>query len=85
MFPTVNANYEDKHAIGSTTIKVDSIPDTCPICHQGIEPIKRFGWLENGKLFAIFQCPKKACRVLFIGLYRETIGIGPDILDPVYK
>ena len=82
---TVNANYETKHAIKSNTFKVDSIPDTCPICHQGIEPIKRFGWFENENLCAIFQCPKQACRVLFIGLYHETIGIGLDILDPVYK
>lgn len=85
MFPTVDANYQTKRAIKSNTFKVDSIPDTCPICHQGIEPIKRFGWFENEKLYAIFQCPKKACRVLFIGLYHETIGIGPYILDPVYQ
>lgn len=85
MFPTVDANYEAKHAIKSNTFKVDSIPDTCPICHLGIESIKRFGWFENEKLYAIFQCPKKACRALFIAHYYETIGFGPDILDPVYK
>jgi len=82
---TVIASYETEHAIKSTTIKVDSIPDSCPLCHQGIEPIKRFGWREDENLYAIFQCPKKACRELFIGLYHETIGIGPNTLDPVYK
>lgn len=82
---TVEASYETKHAIKSNTFKVDSIPDTCPICHQGIEPIKRFGWFENENLCAIFQCPKKACRELFIGLYYEPISFGPNILEPVYK
>ena len=82
---TVEANYKTRHAIKSNTFKVDSIPDTCPLCHQGIEPIKRFGWLEDEKLYAIFQCPKKACKALFIAHYYEPISFGPNILDPVYK
>jgi hypothetical protein len=85
MSPTIRANYEDEHAIKGETFKVDNIPDYCPCCHQGIEPIRRFGWLEDKILYAIFQCPKKACRALFIGLYYVTIGLGPDILDPPFK
>jgi len=85
MSPTVRAYYEEEHAIQSTMFKVDSIPDTCPICHQGIEPIKRFGWLEKKNLCLIVQCPKEACRVLFIAHYYEPTSRGFTPLETVYQ
>jgi len=82
---SIIASYETKHAIKSTTYKVDSIPDSCPLCHQGIEPIKRFGWFENEKLCAIFQCPKKACRALFLAHYYDPASWVLTPLETVYQ
>lgn len=86
MSPIISAYYEDEHnRIRSEPFKVNSNPDYCPFCHQGIEPIKRFGWFEDGKLYAIFQCPKKICRFLFIGIYSELLCVGGPTLETVYE
>jgi hypothetical protein len=81
MSPTVRANYEDEHAIiEGSTFEIDSIPDSCPICHQGIEPIKRFGWFEEGYLYLILQCPKDRCRTLHIAHYSQRKS--PSLAGP---
>lgn len=85
MSPTIRASYEGEDAIRSIEVRMNLIPDYCPICHQGIEPIRRYGWCENKKLYVIFQCPKKVCRVLFFGLYYEQISSGVPPLVTVYK
>ena len=82
---SIIASYETEHAIKSTTFNVGNIPDSCPICHQGIEPIKRFGWFEDSNLYLILQCPKKACRVLFIAHYYEPTSRGYTPLETVYR
>lgn len=51
-------------------------PDTCPICHNGINPIHHHtvftGENINDKsdLQFVFQCPKLHCQRLFIAIYR---------------
>lgn len=85
MSPIVRANFEVVDAIRGGDFKVDSIPDTCPICHQGIEPIRRFGWLEEGNLSLIYQCPKKECRLLFIARYFEPSIVGVPSLETIYR
>ena len=46
-------------------------PDTCPLCHHGIQPeFMLVVWNRNGMgLEAVFKCPREACQHLFIGLY----------------
>lgn len=85
MSPYIKANYEVEDFIRDSNYEVDKVPDTCPLCHRGIEPIKRFGWEEDRNLSAIFQCPKKECRSLFIAHYLQPYSglTGPG--DLVYS
>lgn len=85
MSPSIKANYEADHAIGTVSFEVNSIPDSCPLCHQGIVPIERFGWFENRKLVMIFQCPKKSCRSLFLAFYYKQLIPGPPPLKEPYQ
>jgi len=54
-------------------IEVTSFPDTCPICHKGLDVRFRFGYLHDDDfdLEVIFQCPREECRHLFIGYYDQ--------------
>jgi hypothetical protein len=51
-------------------------PDTCPLCHHGVEP--RFliaAWLrERQRLEAVFRCPRLGCQHLFIASYTSRYG-----------
>jgi hypothetical protein len=57
----------------TTKIKVDRFPDTCSLCHRGIDA--RFSDLANfiaganGRLELIFQCPLENCQSFFIARY----------------
>jgi hypothetical protein len=54
-------------------VNLDVYPDTCPICHRGIEAIfvaARSG--HGGTLDAIFWCPRGECRRTFIGRYADA-------------
>lgn len=59
-----------------TVIQVSKEPDECPVCHKGIKPIFRFGFLNNDsplnadqKAQLIFSCPREECVNLFIADY----------------
>lgn len=72
--------------VGTTasTVTYDVMPDTCPLCHHGVEP-KQFDaailtgttdspatWLE-----IIYQCARHTCARFFIGRYSRTHSSGP--------
>jgi len=65
-------------------IHVHSEPDTCPICHYGMQPVFRFAKFDppsgsHTYLSAtlVYQCPRQVCRSLFLAYYslRTTSGI----------
>lgn len=73
----IKASYENEQAIiEGSSFEINRLPDSCPLCHKGIEPIKRFGWCEIESLQLILQCPKTECRELFIAYYRRYESIG---------
>jgi hypothetical protein len=53
-------------------ISVDKIPDECPVCHAGIEPLKQ-KWAHfhstKKRLEVGFRCPKAQCQSLFLARY----------------
>ena len=65
---TVTVRFEDD----LKELRIDTFPDTCPLCNIGIDPrlingiltVKQFGHVE-----LIFQCPRSECQHLFIGYY----------------
>lgn len=54
-------------------LSVDSFPDTCPLCHQGIEPVIKYAITDEKDLInfiqAVFRCPRTKCNRLFIAYY----------------
>lgn len=56
-----------------TAVEIDVFPDSCPLCHYGIEA--RYQHLAfvtaglDGRLELIFQCPRRKCLALFISRY----------------
>ena len=89
MSPSITVNYKARNEIHSTTVKVDIIPDSCPLCHKGIEPILRFGWVKfnERKLWLLFECPIQKCGDMFFTLYIRPVkaGIPEDIYEIVGK
>ncbi|TET66053.1 MAG: DUF4145 domain-containing protein [Candidatus Aminicenantes bacterium] len=80
----INALYAENLGTHTTNVDADKLPDDCPICHNGIKVQHMTGWLSNGKLQAVFCCPKEICQGLFIAYYekRTTSATGP--VDNVY-
>jgi hypothetical protein len=78
MGKTVVVRTED-HTI---ELKVDTYPDTCPLCHKGIDPRFYDGFLSINHLEieAAFQCPLLACQHLFIGYYQGFHIKGNSVL-----
>ena len=74
-------------------VKVDRMPDTCPMCGRGVKPIRLTEMLHvSGDTVQIaFVCPIEACQSLFIGYYfcadlrkpYRLIGTRPH--DPVER
>lgn len=57
-------------------LKIDTDPDSCPICHRAIEPIdmKKDFLADQSKpafIERLFRCPKKDCQRLFIARYAQ--------------
>jgi hypothetical protein len=72
MSKIVRASFEtDRAVIEGSEFEINRLPDSCPQCHKGIEPIWRFGWEEKEYLQLILQCPKTNCRELFIAYYHR--------------
>ena len=84
MSDQMEAEYYEKGKIYSTIINVNLIPDSCPLCNQGIQPIRRYAWFEHPKLQAIFQCPLSKCRELFIAYYVDDVE-RPGRMEPDYR
>jgi Domain of unknown function (DUF4145) len=58
-----------------TFVEVNRPPDTCPICHRGIEARLVSGgyWIrENERFQAVFQCVSHECRNVFIATYYRS-------------
>lgn len=62
----------------SRIISLGQSPDTCPLCHQGIDPTINFAycdkkrWNEKDCLQVIYKCTRKACDNLFISYYEAN-------------
>jgi hypothetical protein len=58
------------------------LPDVCPFCGIGINPIPKYGIFENmsdeplnrNNVQVVFQCPIANCRALFITQYHHSGG-----------
>jgi hypothetical protein len=55
---------------------LDRTPDTCPICHRGIQPVDH-GWSlisgNNEVIERVFVCPLRSCQRLFIARYHQNM------------
>lgn len=85
MSPNVIVNFDDRNSIEPTGLEVNRIPDSCPLCHRGIQPIQRFGWCKfrEHRLWVIFECPLHECGCIFFSYYTK-IG-RPGIREEIYK
>jgi hypothetical protein len=65
----VQVSNEQGHLV---TLHVNTLPDQCPICHQGIKGIDP-GWKHIAKggvrLEMCFICPRDSCNHVFLGRY----------------
>lgn len=64
---TIKAYCDGSHE--TVAFVANESPDFCPVCHNGIEPIWRYGWVEGESAYAVFQCPINDCRKLFISSF----------------
>lgn len=50
-------------------------PETCPICHRGIDTRFIYGYVHDGhlELEVLYQCPYSDCRRLFVGHYHDPV------------
>jgi len=48
-------------------------PDTCPMCHHGIDPkfLTAIWSMEAHRLEAAFRCPRKDCQQMFVATYKD--------------
>lgn len=60
---------------GEDKFPIDTYPDSCPICHKGIEPALRYAWFENITIAAIFLCPQRKCQSLFVSFFERDIAV----------
>jgi hypothetical protein len=58
---------------GTSAVEIDNYPDSCPICHNGIEAkFTGRAHVDLGKrLQLVFQCPRHQCQSFFISTYRQ--------------
>jgi hypothetical protein len=62
--------------------QIDRNPDTCPMCHRGIEPVdmKRdhliFESPNVQRIERLLRCPREACQRLFIARYHLDPRLG---------
>jgi len=80
-------------------LNFDSIPDRCPFCKTGIQPLVLTTYVDcreddidrGTKAWVIFKCPVNTCGNIFMGVYRHPgnyrIGsffYGPKPIYPVF-
>ena len=63
----INLQGNSKH------IRLNSVPDTCPICHHSVHPkhIVTQDLLERSLAQAVFQCTREKCQEIFIATYQN--------------
>ena len=70
----IRTSVEDQH--GQQLGSEFASPDTCPVCHHGVEP--KFliaAWLrEKQQLEAAFRCPRSECQHVFTASYTSPYG-----------
>lgn len=54
----------------------DLLPDTCPHCQKGIDPLFKYGYVYNNSPQIAFQCPITTCKKLFISYFRHNSSSG---------
>ena len=70
--------YLDVNAINlqgsGKNIRLNSVPDTCPICHHSIYPkgIITQDLIERSLAQAVFRCTREKCQEIFIATYQNT-------------
>lgn len=60
------------------SILVDRFPEACPICHHAIDPRLLGAFFTDVAHDSVehgFQCPREACRSLFIGYYERFANV----------
>jgi hypothetical protein len=52
-------------------IVVENLPDTCPVCHHGMDPRFIYGYRhdDGSRVQHVFQCPRMDCHSMFIASY----------------
>src|SRR6266403_904907 len=54
------------------------IPDTCPVCHKGVDPaLHSVGWCQGEPndpriLQLVLRCPRDKCQQVYVALYART-------------
>lgn len=62
---------------GSLNIRVDKIPDECPMCHKKVTPnygqaFSKTDQYDDESLQVIFRCPDDSCKNVFIAYYAKN-------------
>jgi len=63
-----------------SSLKVNRICDACPVCHNAIEPIQVYAYVDTKKMSTskyaqiVYRCPKDGCYNLFIVNYKSKEG-----------
>src|ERR1700722_1931262 len=71
---------------GNADVRVSKFPDSCPICHYGIEArFRKLSHLVPGhyraSLELVFQCPRIKCQRFFISRYQLSTLPGTSHYD----
>lgn len=54
------------------SIRVDSFPDTCPLCHYSLQADPITANMHERFLQIVFWCPREDCGSFFIGIYTHN-------------
>lgn len=68
------SNYEWSTSEG---VHLEAMPDTCPVCHHGVDPRKIAGAKVSASgddIQYAFQCTRARCRSIFVGYYSKISG-----------
>jgi hypothetical protein len=53
------------------TLAIDRFPDSCPICHNKLQPVFKFAYFNGKEIQIVFLCPNEECKDLFISYYER--------------
>ena len=69
--------YNNSGVLVQDRFPINEYPDSCPICHEGIEPALRTALYEDYAICAIFMCPKRKCQKLFVSFFERDLRLAP--------